>query len=294
MNPSLTFQEHLDAPTLALGEGLYYSHSEKTLYWVDIHRAKLFIKHLPSNDLKQHHFEEAICWVNQASNGKLLIGLRSGIYFYEVTCQKKTLVWLNPKVHSGQRLNDAKTDRTGHLYFGTMDDNEKSPVGQLLQLVKPNTVKAIDDNYTVSNGPAFNLAGDTLYSVSSSERIIYKLTNFAHSTPPNKSTFVILPPEYGYPDGVTVDSKDHVWVACWGGGAILCYNQAAQLLAKFPIPAPYVTNIIFAGDDLQDVYVTTATSPMTDTEKEQHLNAGKIFKFRSNVQGIEPRLANIR
>lgn len=293
MNPSLTFQTHLDAPPLALGEGLYYSHSDNILYWVDIHQAVLFINHLSSNAIEQHQFDEAICWVNKATNGKLLIGLRSGIYFYDLTSRKRTLVWLNPKVHLGLRLNDAKTDKRGHLYFGTMDDNETAPIGQLFQLVTSSTVKPIDDNYTVSNGPAFNIAGDTLYSVSSSERTIYKLTNFEYSTAPNKSIFATLPYNCGYPDGITVDSEDNVWVACWGGGAILCFNQSAQLLAKFPIPAPYVTNIIFAGCDLQDVYVTTATSPMTGTEKVQFPNAGKVFKFRTNVPGIKSCLANI-
>lgn len=293
MTTNFKLMRILDCQPMSLGEGLYYCHIEDILYWVDIHQAKLFIYHSNSNSHQQHQFDETISWVNKTNNGKLIIGLRSGVYFYDVASRQCSLVWQNPYCDSGQRLNDAKTDREGHLYFGTMDDDERSPVGQLFQLVKMNLASPIDNNYIISNGPAFNVEGNVLYSVSSSERTIFRITNFKHRINPNKSIFLTFPPEYGYPDGITVDSEDNVWVASWGGGLILCFSNSAKLLAKIRIPAPYVTNIIFAGHDLKDVYVTTATSPMSDKEKRCFPNAGKIFKFRATIPGIAPHLVDI-
>lgn len=61
------------------------------------------------------------------------------------------------------------------------------------------------------------------------------------------------------------------------------------MIEKIEVPAPYVTNITFAGEDYTDVYITTATAPMTDQQRLAFPDAGKLFHFRTAAKGIEEK-----
>ncbi len=294
MKPELILQQVIDVPSCALGEGLHYIPQKQLLYWVDILKHRLFKLHLPTDKLEIHTFDEAVCWVNSTNTGQLIIGCKSGIYEYQIETQSKDLLWQNRQAANNIRLNDAKTDRKGRLFFGTMDDLEHSALGNLYQLTADRITKKVDENYTVSNGPACSVDGSRLYSVSSSKQIIYSFDIYPSGQLKNKHALINFPKEYGYPDGITVDCNDNIWVACWGGGAVLCFSSNGQLITAVDVPAPYVTNILFAGDNYQEVYVTTATNPMSELEKKAFPDSGKVFKFLSNLSGIAEEPINLK
>jgi sugar lactone lactonase YvrE len=80
------------------------------------------------------------------------------------------------------------------------------------------------------------------------------------------------------PDGLTVDAEGGIWVAVWGGGAVLRYSPAGKLTTTLELPAAYVTCPTFGGPDLETMYITTAAGPGD--------GAGALFSYRPGVPGL--------
>ncbi len=80
---------------------------------------------------------------------------------------------------------------------------------------------------------------------------------------------------------MTVDAEGCVWTAQWGGGCVIRLSPDGAEIARVTVPgAKFVTSVAFAGDDLGDLYITTAKQ--NDTGE----NAGAIFLLRPGVHGV--------
>ena len=57
---------------------------------------------------------------------------------------------------------------------------------------------------------------------------------------------------------MTVDAEGYVWSARWDGSFLCRYTPQGVEERRVAFPAKKVSSAIFAGDDLTDIYVTTA------------------------------------
>ena len=73
-------------------------------------------------------------------------------------------------------MNDAKVDRAGRIWAGTMDMGAATPSGSLYRLDADRTWHRMDTGYLVTNGPTFRPDGRTLYHADSSRRVIYRFS----------------------------------------------------------------------------------------------------------------------
>ena len=73
------------------------------------------------------------------------------------------------------RINDGKTDTKGRLWFGTMDNLERSiKSGSLYCLDKNLKLHKVDKNYYITNGPAF-LDEYNFFHTDSRKKVFIKL-----------------------------------------------------------------------------------------------------------------------
>ena len=97
------------------------------------------------------------------------------------------------------------------------------------------------DRVSISNGIDWSSDGRHYYVDSGAHRV--------DLLGADRSAFFELPsPEA--PDGLCVDSDDHVWVASWGGSRVLRLSPAGEVVAEVRLPAPHVSSVAFGGDDL--------------------------------------------
>jgi sugar lactone lactonase YvrE len=52
-----------------------------------------------------------------------------------------------------------------------------------------------------------------------------------------------------------------------------------------PIPARHVSACVFGGEDLKDLYVTTARKRLSAAELAAQPHSGGVFRVRTDVQG---------
>ena len=89
-------------------------------------------------------------------------------------------------------------------------------------------------------------------------------------------------------DGMSIDSEDKLWVALFNGGKVNQYDpESGALLGTIEVPgANQVTACAFGGSDLQDLYITTASSDYTEQDWKKRPHAGCLFKIRTSTRGV--------
>lgn len=192
-----------------------------------------------------------------------------------------------PEARSELRFNDGKCDPAGRFWAGTMPYDEVSPVGALYRLDRDGSAARVLDGVTISNGLAWSGDGTTFYYIDSPTRRVDAFSyDAATGTIANRRTAIEIPEGAGWPDGMTIDAKDGLWVALWGGGAVHRYvNGKLDRVIALPVSQP--TSCAFGGPNLDELFITSAWKGLsTDARREEPL-AGSLFRIRPGVRGTE-------
>lgn len=103
-----------------------------------------------------------------------------------------------------------------------------------------------------------------------------------------KQTAVKIPSEMGSPDGMTIDQEGMIWVAHWGGSCVTRWDpHVGKQLDEVVVPAKNVTSCIFGGEDLDELYITTARQGMNEEELERYPQSGGLFKVKTKEKGMK-------
>ncbi len=183
--------------------------------------------------------------------------------------------------------NDMKVDRWGRLWVGTSHVKEIEARGALWCIKDRGTFALADAGFAISNGPAFSPDGATMYFNDSACRqtLAYDISKDSILAR-NRRVLRRYSDGEGLPDGVVVDSEGVIWSAQWGGASILRLSHHGDLQEKIEVPAFNVTALCFAGEDLRDAYVTTATDSVDAGNLSRFPLTGSLFKLRTNAPGL--------
>ena len=196
------------------GEGPLWIPEEQGLYWVDIDGCKAHRFQLENGEVKSWDFPEKTGWILPREGwSDFIAGCKSGIYSvdFESGFREKML---DPESEIPEnRFNDAKVDAEGRIWTGSTDDLEVNPTGWLYRIDADWSFSKWDGPYIVPNGPAITNDGGTLYHVDSLGRRIYAFDKNDDGSLSNQILFVELQSSDGYPDGLTVDDENAVWLA---------------------------------------------------------------------------------
>lgn len=277
--------ELIDNAHALLGEGPIWVEAESCLYWVDI-KGRMLNRYKPHNgSIKRWFFPDNLAWVLPRKKGGFIAGSRhhiGGLLIGEDLIFEPFLE-VEPEIVSN-RLNDAKVDIDGSILFGTMDDNETSPTGALYRLTPSLHVEKLDSGYIVANGPAIDLGTEKVYHTDSAIRQIYRFDRHGKSLT-NKEPFIHFEDDQGFPDGMTVDSEGALWVAHWGGGRVSRFLPDGKLDFSLPVPTMQVTSCCFGGENLDELYITTASIHSSSDKILQQPHIGGLFVIKTNIKG---------
>mgnify|MGYP001609893747 FL=1 len=267
-----------------LGEGTIWSARDDAVYWVDILAPALNRLSLKDGAVERWAVPEPLGWVAERAGGGFIGGFKSG--FAEISLDPLTITPIGDPEPDlpGNRMNDGKADAQGQIWCGTMDMAEESDSGSLYRLTPDLVWQQMDTGYRVPNGPAFSHCGKWLYHSDTARRIMYRFARTADGIA-NRQPFISFTDADGYPDGMTVDADGHIWVAHWGGGRISRFTPDGKLDRAIALPARQVTNICFAGPDLDRMFVSSAAIGLDATPYD-----GGLFEVDCGVRGLQTHL----
>lgn len=273
-----------------LGEGPVWIAREAALYWVDIPEQKLF-RWSEAEGLRIIDPGFHLCSIAARAKGGYVGAGYDG--FCEIDAQHRLTLIGNPEPDlPANRFNDGKVDRAGRFWAGTMDRTEREASGSLYRLDPNLSWTRIDSEYRVTNGPAFGLDGRTLYHSDSALQRVYAFDLADDGSVSNRRVHLQFGDGDFYPDGMTIDAEDCLWIAFWDGWCVRRFSPAGEKLAELRVPAQRPTSVAFGGPDLDMLFVTTARRDLSPDELTGQPQAGGLFLVRPGVRGVaEPMFA---
>lgn len=270
-----------------LGEGALWHPQEKKLYWVDIEGRSLNIFDPKYKENYSIDVEERIGTVVPCEQGGVLVALQHGIFHLDVVTGKRSL-FLNSLNEEGIRYNDGKCDPVGRFWVGTMALDKQEGAAKLYRIDLDGSVSQMLENLTISNGIVWNRESNRLYFTDTPTQQVWAFDYDEESGGiSNKQVIIEIPEEDGAPDGMTLDADGNLWVALHGAGAVGQYNPASgELLQKVKVPAPNTTSCAFGGENLDELYITTARDGMNEEQLNIYPESGGIFSVKLEVKGL--------
>ncbi|CAG0905916.1 unnamed protein product [Cyprideis torosa] len=279
------------------GEGPHWSHALNAYIQVDIPLRSL-IRYDPETD---NYSKASIVNAGDVTfvvpvkylPGVYLIGtdLTVSLVYWDgsdgAELEAVALAQADAEIIPGGRLNDGKCDPSGRLYAGTMSplaNNEIRPDFFLYRLVAESESELLRmdvaaDNVILSNGMAWSEDLSLMYfadsvfntvdifdvdietGVLSNRRTLFNATEAGVA---------------GAVDGMTIDNEGFLWVAMYGGFAVVRIDPATGDVAdRVELPVPNVTSATFGRENLDSMFITTGRF---DTDLGEYPLAGMTFE----------------
>lgn len=240
-----------------VGESPVWCARTASLWWVDING--MTVQRLKGDDLRQWRFQEPVGCLALTDAGHLILGLRSGIAHFRPDTGAFTPLAAPEPDHPANRMNDGAVSRGGRFFAASMASPPEQPSAALHRLDNGGTTRLLDGLH-VGNGLAFSPDDRTMY-VSDSWLEVSTIWAFDHDPATgaitNQRVFRTLDPEFGRPDGATVDSEGFYWIAAVGGGRLLRLRPDGEIDRVIAMPVRRPSKPVFGGPDLRTLYVTT-------------------------------------
>lgn len=269
-----------------LGEGPVWVVREGALYWVDIKCQRLFCWTEATGETESWTPPFQIASLAPIAGGGFIAGTIKGFAYIDPRAGRYDVVVRPLEEPTGNRFNDGKLDRLGRFWAGTMDDAEQEASGALYRFAPGQEPVQIDSGYRVTNGPAFNLAGTRMYHTDSGRQTIFRFDLEARGEVSGKQVFAQFEEGHGYPDGMTVDAEDCLWVAFWDGWCLRRFAPSGEQIGEIAMPVARPTSCTFGGSDLSTLFVTSARLNLTADELAKQPLAGSLFALEPGADGV--------
>jgi sugar lactone lactonase YvrE len=266
-----------------LGEGPVWNAKKKSICWVDILNGIIHQYSPAQKTQKTIPVHQMIGSVAVCSNGNFIAALQNGFAFVDSISGDIKMI-ADPESHlPGNRFNEGKCDPAGRFWAGTMSLSEEPHAGSVYLLKKDLSVTKKIEAVTISNGMAWSADHQIVYYI---DTPTYQVSAFnydkttAHIS--NRRNVINISKEDGYPDGMAIDSEGMLWIAHWDGWQVTRWNpNTGKKLFHIKMPVARVTSCTFGGDDLNDLYITSASTGLTDEEFKKQPLAGSLFVIRN-------------
>ena len=275
----------LDSKTL-LGESGFYLHKTNEIVFLDLIETSIIFYSIDNKILTKENLKlkKPLGNVYPIDDDNFIISSYEGMHIYNR--KKKSLKYFNDVRKINELINVSYNDGTiskNKLWIGLSHIKESKNIGYFGYLQDKKFV-TIDKGFKVSNGPAIDESKVTLYFSDSLNSSIYEysLKNF------KKKTLLKFKKNQGFPDGITLDNKNGLWVAHWGGGQVSRVNlKTKKIDYTIKLPALNVTSVTFVGKKLNYLFITTAKIETNKTQLKTYKHSGSSFIIKTKYTGLK-------
>ena len=264
-----------------LGEGPVWDAARRAVWFVDIKGRKLHRYGVDDGAKTSWDTPDQTGFALPAEDGSLVCGVRGGLHRFDPDSGRFDLIVAVEQDRPQNRLNDGFVAADGSLWFGSMDDSEDTVSGALYRFHNGEIVRH-DDGYRVTNGPAMSPDGRTLYHHDTTTRRIFA---FDHSDGVLTNKRLFAETTDGFADGPSVDSEGVLHVGLFNGWGVARFTPNGERIGTIRFPVQTVTKAAFGGDDLRDLYCTTAWLSNADKRGDQP-SLGGLFRVRVETPGL--------
>jgi sugar lactone lactonase YvrE len=285
MVEKLSARLHLSAQAV-IGEGPRWDDRKNELLWVDILGRRIHRLSVEEKTSSEIRVGSDVGVADLRNDGGYVLAVREGFAAiesdgtgYRQLCRIPT--WQDPEI----RMNDGACDPAGRFWAGSMH-NTKSGAGSLYCLDANGTMTTKLENVSIANGIGWSGDTTTMYFIDSPTQMVMAFDFDTDSGDiSNPRCLVTIDSKYGMPDGLAIDTEDHIWVTLYGGGAVHRYSPVGRLDAIVSVPVPNTTSCAFGGENLSTLFITSARAGLSKRQLDEHPLSGSIFECDVSVRG---------
>lgn len=273
------------------GEGPVWDATAECFYWIDMMEGRFFRAGWDSGLVETFEVGQPIGVISPTTTeGEVVMALRDGFYTFDLRSSKLTELMPTEKECEDTRFNDGAVDPAGRLWAATMCWDGSRPVGRMYRLGPDASVSSVLDGLYLSNGIGWTVSGKTMFHVDTMTHRVDAYDFDRESGHPTRRRMLINFGVDELPDGLTVDSEDHLWIALYGSGRIDRYTPDGKLAGRILTPVTHPTSCCFGGPDNTDLLVTTSRRDLTPREVDRQPLAGRCIRYAVGIRGqYEPK-----
>jgi len=261
------------------GEGPVWSPSWGGLRWLDMLAGDV-LSLAPDGTVERHHVGTVVAAVRPRSGGGAVYGIERGFALEDASGE---IVTLDPLWdHDRLRMNEGGCDPDGRFYCGSMAYDRTPGAGTLYRLDPDGSVEMVLESVSTSNGLDWSPDGTLAYYVDTDTSRVDVFDYGRANGLTNRRPFVVIDPDDGRADGLTVDAEGGVWVALHRGGAVHGYRPDGVLDTVVEVPVAKTTACTFGGDRLDQLFITTSREGLAPDDEPA---AGSLFRAEVGVVG---------
>ncbi|QIG39428.1 SMP-30/gluconolactonase/LRE family protein [Microbacterium sp. 4R-513] len=272
----------VETPTVAVqrraecGEGPVWDAAAGVLHWVDIIPGEILRTDLDTGRTTVTSYPEMVGAVAQRAHGGIVAAVASGFAGLD---QNGVVDRRVDCLAGGTRMNDAKVAPDGRFWAGSCAMDFAEGAGGLWMLDQDWVATLVVDGLTQPNGLDWSCGRDAFYLVETQARQVLRFAwDVERGTIDGAPTVLIDADAFtGYPDGLCVDTRGHLWIAEFAGAAVHEFTPNGERLRTIAIPTPQPTSCAFVGPDLDELWVTSAAFQL---DLADDADAGSIFRLR--------------
>jgi D-xylonolactonase len=263
-----------------VGENPLWDDRRNRLYWTDILGGKIFSWDAASARHHQVYEGEPVGGFTFQEDGALLLFRVNNIAL--LGDDGKVRVLRDGIDKEMDRFNDVIADPAGRVYAGTCGGDGR---GGLYRVERDLSVTRLFQGTNCSNGMGFTPDLRQMYWTCTTVNRIHRF-DYEQSTGEltDRATLVQVNAGEGLADGMAVDGAGNLWSARWDGACIHCHSPTGEILRTMKFPVVKTSSITFGGENLTDMFITTAGGNGAVGADNNPLN-GALFRVRSNVRG---------
>jgi len=265
-----------------------WSPRERALYWIDVVSRRIFRLRPETGLVDVRELPYAPSAVIPRTGGGMLLVTKKGMAFLDFDKPDMTSVPVALVDFSREVFNDAKCDSAGRLWVGTRDLHVTALVGGLFCMHADLSVHRHGSGLVISNGIAWDAAGRVMYHVESKPgRIDAYAFDPENGVLSQRRVFRDYAKEgaAAFPDGCTTDAEGGLWVAEVGDWHIRRYRPDGRLDRAIRVPFQKPTSVMFGGDRLDRLYVTSMRFGLSDAALAEQPLAGSLLELDVGVAG---------
>ena len=261
------------------GEGPVWSPSWGGLRWLDMLAGDV-LSLAQDGTVDRLHVGTVVAAVRPRSGGGAVYGVERGFALEDPSGH---IVTLDPLWHHDRlRMNEGGCDPDGRFYCGSMAYDRTAGAGTLYRLDRDGSVQVVVESVSTSNGLDWSPDGTLAYYVDTDTSRVDVFDYDRETGLTNRRPFVLIDPDDGRADGLTVDAEGGVWVAMHRGGAVHGYRPDGGLEAVVEVPVAKTTACTFGGELLDQLFITTSREGL---EPDDEPAAGSLFRAEVGVVG---------
>lgn len=269
-----------------MGECPIWCERTEQLWWVDVLEPALW-SYDPGTSACSRHAIKArrlgSIALRQVSG--LVLACDDGLYAYDPLTGEQDFVIDPEPGKPSHRKNDGRADPHGSFWVGTLQEDTYGKVGRLYKVSPDLAVTVEAEHLAIPNSLAFDPLRGRMYFADTRAYTIWvrdydaqtgcaaAFRTFATTAPPAR------------PDGSCVDAEGFLWNAHYAGGRVVRYTPSGEVAISIQLPVSHPTCCCFGGVELDMLFVTSATAPLSREELKAEPLAGRVLALRPGTRG---------